>query len=142
MIKVRLEKPIDGYEIDAEYRAPKVGEHIATSGFVCKSVIDCTSETYLVLTPKLKSYDWSKTSQDCLVYLATRALCPLYGAHDIKVVGIYEGWQAITGDECPVDESAVNVEYRNFPAIPLAVKPEYFSANQYRVIGLKDGYKY
>ena len=134
--------PVDGFEEIAEYRAPKVGEFIMVNDQIMNA-IDAFSTSFLVLTPKLKPYDWSKTSDDCLVYLATGALCRLGDAIDIKPVGIYEGWQAITFGMSPVNESAVDVEYRACVGDRISLK---FDATlypaQYRVIGLKDGYKY
>jgi len=152
IIKVRLENPIEGYEIDAEYRTPKIGESIAIHGDVFKVQNDLPYTLFLVLTPKIKKYDWSKTDQDCLVYLGAGDLCrfgdALEQSHtaltDIKAVNIYDGWQALTfPSEIPIDECAVDVEYRKYPGGPIFV--EFSSASgiaQYRVTGLKPGYKY
>lgn len=134
--------PVDGFEEIAEYRLPKVGEFIMVNDQIMNAV-EAFSSSFLVLTPKLKQYDWSKTSGDCLVYLATGALCRLGDSIDIKAVGIYEGWQAITRVEhAPVDESAVDVEYRCAVGGFTTVKFAYLEPTQYRVIGLKDGCKY
>lgn len=135
--------PVDGFEEIAEYRVPKVGEFIMVNDQIMNAV-DAFSSSFLVLTPKLKRYDWSKTSGDCLVYLATGALCRLGDAIDIKAVGIYEGWQAITQfDHAPVDESAVDVEYGEYVGGPRSIQFGHVRRpTQYRVLGLKPGYKY
>jgi hypothetical protein len=143
IIKVRLENPIEGYEELAEYRQPHIGEQfVAMGGNVLGAQIECVGAR-LVLTPKQKRYDWSKTSRECLVYLVTGGLCQLQDADYVVVTGIYEGWQAITDDTCPVDESAVDVEYRAAPEGDIFVT--YGSEprlTQYRVKRLKTGYKY
>lgn len=103
--KVTLDDPIDGYEETAEWRAAREGEMgMDVNGNVQECRLgDCTK---IILTPKVKKYDWSKTSEKVLVVDFPTVLLRAHRTY----LPLSTEWIPYLGGECPFDEDAVIVE--------------------------------